>query len=86
MHSEDNNSLFAAWSEAERQAREAERQLYELILTQEGRPAGRQDVERVRSLRERASDLMTEMLAGIRAEAQLHNAPRPESPPGVRAS
>ena len=86
MHSEDNNSLFAAWSEAERQAREAERQLYELILTQEGRPAGREDVERVRDLREHASDLMVEMLAGMRAEAQLHNAPATEPAQRVRAS
>ena len=47
MHSEDNNTLFAAWSEAERQAREAERQLYALILTQGGRPAGQPLHERL---------------------------------------
>jgi hypothetical protein len=86
MHSEDNNTLFAAWSEAERQAREAERQLYELILTQGGRPAVPADVERVRSLRELASERMNEMLAGIRAEALAVSAVRAEPGTGVRLS
>lgn len=69
MHSSDNNSLFAAWSEAERQAREAERRLYEIILSSEGRPPCREDAERARALRERASELMNGMLEGLRGEA-----------------
>ena len=86
MHSEDNNTLFAAWSEAERQAREAERQLYELILTQGGRPAGPADVERVRGLRELAAERMDGMLAGIRAEALTLSTERDEPGIGVRLS
>lgn len=46
MDSEGNHSLFAAWSPVGRQAREAERQFHELILTQGGRPAGGNAAER----------------------------------------
>jgi hypothetical protein len=70
-----NNALFSAWSEADRQAREAERELYELILAQDGRPAAREDVERVRALRDKASELLAELLEGIRLEAQALRAP-----------
>lgn len=72
MHSsEDNNTLFTAWSEAERLAREAERQLYEAILAQGGQPASRTEIEHVRALRERAGELMAELLEGLRDEASL---------------
>jgi hypothetical protein len=86
MHSTDNNILFAAWSEAERQARDAERQLYELILTQEGRPPSREEVERVRALRDRASELMAEMLQGLRGEASFRRTSREDAPPLSRFS
>lgn len=69
MHSTDNNSLFSAWSEAERRARDAERRLYELILTQGGQPPSREDVEQARALRERASELLLGMLEGLREES-----------------
>lgn len=78
MHQDTNNSLFIAWSEAERRAREAERQLYETILNEEGRPPARAQVERVRALRDEASALMADMLAGIRAEALALRPPRAE--------
>jgi hypothetical protein len=72
---DNNNSLFAAWSEAERQAREAERNLYERVVAQAGLPASREDVERVRALRERCSELLGELLEGLRDESsQLRSA------------
>jgi hypothetical protein len=84
MHPADNtnNSLFAAWSEAERQAREAERKLYERVVAQAGLPASREDVEHVRALRERSSELLGELLAGLRDESSQLRSARGEAPGG----
>jgi hypothetical protein len=80
---DNNNSLFAAWSEAERQAREAERKLYERVVAQAGRPASREDVDRVRALRERSSELLAELLEGLRDESSQLRSARGDAPGGL---